>query len=131
MAHPTDSGLLLRAVEWLNRFARQHSLKLRQSFVRLAVRARREVSRLIHTRGHKQALRELRRMRTYVGRLQRDIGRKIAGHPELEAAFQPVGEPIARLLAQKVGDTGKLYAARPGGGMHRQGQGADPFRVRG
>jgi len=26
VAHPTDSGLLLRAVEWLNRFARQYSL---------------------------------------------------------------------------------------------------------
>lgn len=110
VAHPTDSGLLLRAVEWLNRFARQHSLVLRQSFVRLAVRSRREVSRLIHTSGHKQALREVRRMRTYVGRLHRDIGRKIAGQPDLEAAFRPVGEPIARLLAQKVGDSRKLYA---------------------
>ena len=72
---------------------------LRQSFVRLAARSRREVSRLIHTSGHKQALREVRRMRTYVVRLHRDIGRKIAGQPDLEAAFRPVGEPIARLLA--------------------------------
>ncbi len=110
VAHPTDSGLLLRAVEWLNRFARQHGLVLRQSFVRLASRARREVSRLIHTRGHKQALREVRRMRTFVGRLYRDIGRKIAGRPDLEAAFRPVAEPITRLLAQKTGDPNKLYA---------------------
>lgn len=110
VAHPTDSGLLLRAVEWLNRFARQHGLALRQSFVRLAGRARREVSRLIHTRGHKQALREIRRMRTFVGRLYRDIGRKITGQPDLEAAFRPVAEPIARLLAQKAGDRDKLYA---------------------
>jgi IS5 family transposase len=110
VAHPTDSGLLLRAVEWLNRFARRHGLVLRQSFVRLASRARREVSRLIHTRGHKQALREVRRMRTFVGRLYRDIGRKIAGQPDLEATFRPVAEPIARLLAQKAGDPNKLYA---------------------
>lgn len=110
VAHPTDSGLLLRAVEWLNRFARRHGLVLRQSFVGLASRARREVSRLIHTRGHKQALREVRRMRTFVGRLYRDIGRKITGQPDLEAAFRPVAEPIARLLAQKAGDPNKLYA---------------------
>ena len=110
IAHPTDSGLLLRAVEWLNRFARVNGLVLRQSFSRLAVRARREVSRLIHGKGHKQALREIRRMRTYVGRLLRDIARKIAGHADLEQAFAPVAEPIARLLAQKTGDRNKIYA---------------------
>ncbi|MDB5392828.1 MAG: transposase, partial [Rhodospirillales bacterium] len=110
VAHPTDSGLLLRAVEWLNRFAKHNKLVLRQSFVRLAVRSRREVSRLIHTRGHKQALREIRRLRTYVGRLYRDIDRKIAGNGELQEAFRPVGEPIARLLTQKKGDRQKIYA---------------------
>lgn len=110
IAHPTDSALLLRAVEWLNRFARQNGLGLRQSFVRLAARARREVSRLIHTRGHKQALREIRRMRTFVGRLLRDIGRKIVGKPDLEAAFAPIAEPIVRLLGQKTNDSHKIYA---------------------
>lgn len=110
IAHPTDSGLLLRAVEWLNRFARANGLVLRQSFSRLAVRARREVSRLIHTRGHKQALREVRRMRTYVGRLYRDIARKVVGQADLEEAFRPVAEPILRLLAQKTDDRNKLYA---------------------
>ena len=110
VAHPTDSGLLLRAVEWLNRFAKHNNLVLRQSFARLAVRSRREVSRLIHTRGHKQALREIRRMRTYAGRLYRDIERKIAGNGELQEAFRPVAEPIARLLTQKKGDRQKIYA---------------------
>jgi IS5 family transposase len=110
IAHPTDSALLLRAVEWLNRFAKHSDLVLRQSFSRLAVRARREVSRLIHTRGHKQALREVRRLRTYVGRLYRDIARKIAGQPDLEEAFRPIAGPILRLLAQKIDDKNKLYA---------------------
>jgi len=110
VAHPTDSALLLRSIEWMNRFARQNGVTLRQSFIRLATRARREVARLIHGRGHKQALREVRRMRTYAGRLYRDIDRKITGKADLEAAFQPVCEPILRLLAQKTGDKKKLYA---------------------
>jgi IS5 family transposase len=29
VAHPTDSHLLLRAVEWLNKLARKHGVKLR------------------------------------------------------------------------------------------------------
>jgi IS5 family transposase len=110
VAHPTDSGLFLRAVEWLNRFAKGAGLPLRQSFARLAVRSRREAARLIHTRAHKQALREVRRLRTFTGRLYRDIARKIAQRPDLQDAFRPVAEPILRLLAQKQGDKHKIYA---------------------
>lgn len=57
VAHPTDSHLILRAIEWLNRAAKRHGIKLRQSFLRLATRVRRDAVRLMNTRGHKQGLR--------------------------------------------------------------------------
>ena len=110
VAHPTASHLILRAIEWLNRVAKRHGISLRQSFLRLATRARREVARLLHGRGHKQALRWLRNMRTWLGRLTRDIRRKIAGDPALEAAFATVLERAERILGQQPGDKGKLYA---------------------
>lgn len=110
VAHPTDSHLLLRGVEWLNRAARRHGVKLRQSFLRLATRARKQAARLMHGRGHAQGLRWVRKMRTWLGRLHRDIGRKIAGDRGLEAAFATVLARTGRLLAQKPGDAGKLYA---------------------
>lgn len=87
IAHPTDSHLLLRAAEWLNRIAKHHGLKLRQSFARVMVRARREAARLMHSGGHRQGLRWLRKMRTWLGRLIRDIRRKIAGDPDLAASI--------------------------------------------
>jgi len=110
IAHPTDSHLILRAIEWLNRLAKRHGINLRQSFLRLATRARREVARLLHGRGHKQGLRWLRNMRTWLGRLIRDIRRKIAGDPALEAAFRVVLERADRVLGQQPGDKNKLYA---------------------
>jgi IS5 family transposase len=110
IAHPSDSHLLLRGIEWLNRLARQHSIRLRQSFLRVGRQARRDVSRLIHGRGHRQAMRWVRKLRTWLGRLDRDIGRKIAGHEQLEAAFAVARERVARILAQKADDTDKLYA---------------------
>jgi len=110
IAHPTDSHLLLRGIEWLNRIARKHGIKLRQSFLRVGRQARRDVSRLIHGRGHKQAMRWVRKLRTWLGRLDRDIGRKIAGNEELEAAFAIVRERVAKILTQKAGSTDKLYA---------------------
>ena len=110
MAHPTDSHLLHTGVRWLARLARRHGVALRQSFVRLAAQARREAARLMHGPGHRQALRHVRRLRTFLGRLHRDIARKVAGRPDLEAAFATAQERVARLRAQRPTDTGKLYA---------------------
>ena len=110
VAHPTDSHLLMRGIEWLNRLARRHGIPLRQSFLRVGRRARRDVSRLIHGRGHKQAMRWVRKLRTWLGRLDRDIGRKITGDAALEAAFAVARERVAVVLAQKAGDSDKLYA---------------------
>jgi len=110
VAHPTDSHLVLRAIEWLNRVAKRHGVKLRQSFIRLATRARREASRLMHTRGHKQGLRWIRKMRTWLGRLIRDIRCKIAGDAQLEAAFHVALARAEKILGQQPGDPNKLYA---------------------
>ena len=49
-------------------------------------------------------------MRTWLGRLTRDIRRKIAGDPVLEAAFATVLERAERILSQQPGGKNKLYA---------------------
>jgi IS5 family transposase len=110
VAHPTDSHLLMRAIERLNALAKKHGLVLRQSFLRVGRQAKRDVSRLIHGRGHKQAMRWVRKLRTWLGRLDRDIARKIVGNDVLEAAFAETRERVARILAQRSGDADKLYA---------------------
>ena len=110
VAHPTDSHLLLRAIEWMNRAAKKAGIMLRQSFLRLAQRARREVGRLLHTGGHAQGLRHLRRMRTFAGRLWRDITRKAGAEAERDPRLALVLERVGRLLAQKPLDRDKLYA---------------------
>jgi IS5 family transposase len=110
VAYPTDSHLLLRGIEWLNRLAKRHGIKLRQSFLRIARRARGDVARLLHAGRHAQAMRRVRKMRTWLGRLDRDIGRKIAGDATLEDAFTVARNRVGRLLAQKRDDKNKLYA---------------------
>jgi len=110
VAHPTDSHLLYRGIEWLNRLAKRGGLELRQSFLRLGKRAQREVGRLIHTGGHKQAMRHVRKLKTYLGRLHRDVGRKLEADPVLRERATKTMARIARLLAQQPGDKRKLYA---------------------
>jgi IS5 family transposase len=83
IAHPSDSHLLTRPIEWLNRLAKKQGVALRQSYLRLGRRARREVARLMQAGARKQAERWLRKLRTWTGRVMRDIARKIADRPEL------------------------------------------------
>ncbi len=112
VTHPTDSKLLHRGVEILARLARRHRIKLRQSYLRVARRARREAAKLIHSGRPRQAERQVRRLRTWLGRLFRDVGRKIAGDAVAQDALAGPLELIARLLRQRRGDRGrdKLYA---------------------
>jgi len=112
VTHPTDSKLLQRGIEILARLARRHSIRLRQSYLRVARKARREAAKLIHAGRRRQAERQVRQLRTWLGRLFRDIGRKIAGSAAIQAALAgPLGL-IARLLRQRREDRGrdKLYS---------------------
>src|SRR5918994_1530645 len=112
VTHPTDSKLLQRGTEILARLARRNGVRLRQSFSRVAKKARREAAKLIHSGRPRQAERQVRRLRTWLGGLFRDISRKIAGNAAAEAAFDRPLALVARLLRQRREDRGrdKLYS---------------------
>ena len=98
-APPAGSHLIVRAIEWLNRAARRHTAPVLAS--RPAARARREASRLMDTRGHKQGLRRVRRLRAWPGRPIRGIRRKTAGNAELETAFREAIERAEKILTRQ------------------------------
>jgi transposase, IS5 family len=84
---PTDAKLVHAAIKGLNRLTRKHGVRLRQSYQRLAKRAAMMAGRYAHAKQFKRYQRQLRLLRTRLGRLIRDIGRKIAGNVDLEAVF--------------------------------------------
>jgi len=84
---PTDAKLLHAAIKGLVRLARKHGVRLRQSYARIAKRAAMMAGRYAHAKQFKRHHRELRILRIRLGRLVRDIRRKIAGQQDLEAAF--------------------------------------------
>src|SRR5580700_161670 len=87
IAHPTDARLMHRALEKLVRLAQREAVPLRQSYRRVAKRAAIMVGRYIHAHQFKRARRALKFLRTRLGRVIRDINRKIDGRPELEICF--------------------------------------------
>jgi IS5 family transposase len=84
---PTDAKLLHRAREILVRLAGKHGVELRQSYVRVGKYALIKHQRYAHAKQFKRANRSLRTLRTYLGRVIRDIARKIDGDDALQAVF--------------------------------------------
>jgi len=93
VTHPTDAKLMLRAIDKLGAQAKAHGLKLRQSYARLAKNAAQMAGRYIHAKQFKRANRMLKFLRTRLGRLIRDIMRKIEGDERLKGLF---AEPLSK-----------------------------------
>jgi Transposase domain (DUF772). len=76
IAFPTDARLYHKARIALVRLARQGNLQLRQSYVRLGKRALVNQGRYGAARQLKRARRETRKLRTYLGRVLRNVERE-------------------------------------------------------
>jgi IS5 family transposase len=128
ISFPTDAKLLQRARERLVKLAQKHGVKLRQSYARVGKFALIRHQRYAHAKQFKRANRALKTLRTYLGRVVRDIGRKIAGQSDLKQIFtQPLrlarrvreqrqrqrGPKVYSLHAPEVECIGKGKAHRP------------------
>jgi transposase, IS5 family len=108
---PTDAKLMHRARERLIRLAKKHGLALRQSYERVGKRALIAHQRYAHAKQFKRANRVLRTLRTYLGRVTRDIMRKIKGRAELESVFALPLSLSRRVREQRKNQRGpKVYS---------------------
>ena len=111
VAHPTDAKLLNRARERLVRLAKKHGVALRQSYARVGKLALIRQQRYAHAKQFKRANRCLRTLKTYLGRMIRDIRRKIASDEALKAVFAHPLSLSHRVLTQKKRqEAPKVYA---------------------
>src|SRR5216683_2744072 len=77
---PTDAKLLNRARERLVRLAKKLGVSLRQSYRRVGKLALIKHQRYAHAHQFKRANKSLRKLKTYLGRVIRDIERHIVGN---------------------------------------------------
>src|SRR4030088_214523 len=128
---PTDAKLLNRAREKLVRLAQLHAVPLRQSYARVGKFALVQHQRYAHAKQFKRANRMLKKLRTYLGRIIRDIGSKIeetaGSRGRCKAAI--AGAARARAAATSARAEG-LFPACAGSRMHRQEQSPSALRVR-
>ncbi len=107
VAHPTDAKLLNRSRERLVRLAKKQGIVLRQSYQRKGPQAVLKAGRYAHARQMKRMTKEVKRLKTYLGRVIRDIERKTETVPK---SLKTELAMANRLLAQQRHDTNKLYS---------------------
>ena len=88
VAFPTDARLMHRARERLVRLAKKHGVALRQSYERIGKHALIAHQRYAHAKQFKRAGKVLRKIRTYLGRVERDVARRIKDNEALRDVFR-------------------------------------------
>jgi len=111
VAFPTDAKLANRARVKLVKLANEHGLKLRQGYPRVGKLALMKHQRYAHAKQFKRARRELRRLKTYLRRVIRDVERQVKKAPLIEPIFRPMLFLAQRVHDQQPGQRGpKVYS---------------------
>ena len=111
VAFPTDTALLETAIQQLGKLAMAHGVPLRQSYTRVAKRAAMMAGRYAHAKQFKRMNGRIRFLRTRLGRVIRDIGRKIEHDQALREIFAVPLSRARQIRGQKPRQRGwKLYS---------------------
>ncbi len=111
VAFPTDSRLLEVARRKLVRIARRAGLVLRQTFDKEGRSLKRRAGGYAHAKQFRRLKKVIKRQRTLLGRVMRDLERRL---PQMAQGLQQIAtvwlERARRILTQRPKDKNKLYA---------------------
>jgi len=107
VAFPTDARLYYRMREVLVKAAQERGVCLRQSYVKVAKKALIMQGRYATARQSKRSGQQTRKLKTYLGRVVRDIERKVV---DKDDSLSELLAQAKRLLVQQRHDKNKLYS---------------------
>jgi IS5 family transposase len=113
IAHPVDSRLLEIARDKVVRAAKSVGIALKQTFAKEGKELRRKAGGYAHAKQFRRLKRVLKRQRTILGIVLREIRRKLAAAPDNPAAaarLHTLLERAERIRTQQTKDKNKLYA---------------------
>ena len=110
VSYPTDSGLMVKAMMKLGKLAKANDLPIKQSYKFVGKKPLFKGSNYRRAQQMKRAKKSDAKLKTYLGRLVRDIERKLDSHEPLKPIFQALLDKANRLLAQTRTSKNKLYS---------------------
>lgn len=110
IAYPTDSQLLETGRQHLVKLATSLGISLRQNYNREAPRLAAQVARYAHARQYRRMRAVLKTQRTILGRIWRDMQRKLGIDQSNLEVVKTALTKVQRLLTQQRTDKNKLYS---------------------
>lgn len=107
ISFPTDAKLINKAREQVVKAAQKRGIDLRQSYVRVGKTELAQYSRYAHAKQFKRARRSLRRLKTYLGRVIRDVQRKC---DSIDSEFSELLQRAVKIHNQKKSSKNKIYS---------------------
>lgn len=112
--YPTDSALLQKVRAVLVARAQRVGIMLRQSYERVGAKAYAKASRYAHAKQTKRCQQQTKKLRTYLGRVIRDVERKIAPDADQQKSLEKLLMLAKRIHSQKrkraEGEAPKCYS---------------------
>ena len=109
ITYPTDSKLAIRIINRLNKLAKAHGIFQRRTFVKEVKSLHLDIRHFRHAKKRVKAKRALKRLRTIVGILMRELRRRLPQHCLFER-YQRDFLLYERVLKQQPKDTNKIYS---------------------
>lgn len=107
ITHPVDAKLLNKAREKLVQMAKERGIVLRQSYRHVGKHLVHQYSRYAHARQFNRAKKPVRKLKTYLGRVYREISRK-CGTPD--EALKSMMILASRVMRQQKDSKNKVYS---------------------
>ncbi len=108
IAHPTDAQLLNKARKKLVDIAKKEGLTLRQTYTHVGKKLTRKIAGYAHAKQFKRLSKGVKKLKTYLGRVIRDIERKMEPHQAI--VFKALLDISKKLLAQEKKSKNKVYS---------------------
>jgi len=107
---PTDVKLYYKLIQHLVRKAKSHEIQLKQTYERSGKTLLRRHGGYVHAKQMKRALRVQNKLKTFLGRLHRDLLRKATPELLLDKDFMQLNQFVDRALKQTRKSKNKLYS---------------------
>ena len=110
ITYPTDSKLLQKMIEKLGKLCKETRLPIKQSYKHVSKKALFKANNYARAQQHKRKRKWINKLKTYCGRLTRDIERQLEKQPALVSHFSELLEQADQLLKQTKESKNKLYS---------------------
>ena len=110
ISYPTDIKLYYKMMEYLVEFAKSNNIKLKQTYLRVTKKAIRTHGGLIHRKRYAQANKLTSKAKTNMGRLYRDLERKLSEELKESEEFKELTSYFKNLESRSKHSKNKLYS---------------------